>query len=102
MSEVVAFCFNDPKEALVQVAMRYSAEDSDDDARYYESSKESLEEYRVLDLSQSWLLDPHLTVEYLSDDVTLLIARYPWFVLEGVSRSRVKGIIRRERLLILG
>ena len=56
------------------------AEDADSDCRYEECAEDGLEEDGVLNLAKSRLLDPHLAVEDLADNVAPLVFRHPWLV----------------------
>jgi hypothetical protein len=53
-----------------------------------------------LNLSESWLLNPHLAVKHLPDDIALVVFRDPWFVFvaimgaKAVKRSSFQVIAR--------
>jgi hypothetical protein len=73
---------------LESVALRDGAEDTDDDCSNDHGYDDSLQEDGVLDLPESWLLDPHLTVEDLPDEIPLFVFRNPWFVFVAVMRPK--------------
>ena len=72
----------DPFISSEEVAMRDSAEDTDDDARRHERTNNGLNEDGVLNLAESGFLDPNLAIENLPNHVALLITRYPRLFLE--------------------
>jgi hypothetical protein len=66
------------------VTFRDGAEDTDDDCSNDHGCDDGLQEDGVLDLPESWLLDPHLTVEDLPDEIPLFVFRNPWLVFVAV------------------
>ena len=77
---------------LHEVATRYGNKDSYDDTTSKKSQKKRLHKNRVLDLAQGWLFDPRLTVEDLSDEISLPVFLNPWFILEAVASVRRQGV----------
>jgi hypothetical protein len=79
------------KELILQVGrvlefvtLGYCAEDADYDGANDDCCDDGLQEDSVLDLSESWLLNPHLTIEHLPDDIALVVLDNPWFVFVAV------------------
>lgn len=74
------------------VSFRDGAEDGDDHAGQDERAKESLQENRVLDLSQGRFFDPDLTIKDFANDVAPLVLRNPRLIFVAVRRiARIKG-----------
>jgi hypothetical protein len=84
------------KERSEEVALWECAEDSCRDGRKDEGAEDGLEEDGVLDLSESWLLDPDFAVEDLADEIALLVFGHPWLVFPAV--ARVLGCMTLERI----
>jgi hypothetical protein len=63
-----------------EVAVRYSAENADENARKHEGTEQTLQEDCVLDLAKGRLLNPNLAIEDAADDVALGILGNPRFV----------------------
>ena len=77
---------------LESVAFRNRTEHTDYDGSDNECYNDSLQEDGVLNLSESWLLNPHFTVEYFADNISLLVLHNPWLVFIAVTRTEaVKG-----------
>lgn len=74
--------------------MRNSTEDTDDDEGNNGRAENCLQEDSVLNLAQSWLLDPDLAIEDLADDVPLLVLSDPRLVLVAIARC-----MRRETVI---
>lgn len=72
---------------LVVVSFRQSTEDPYGDGSDDERTADGLEEDGVLDLAKSWLLDPHLTIEDLADEVTLFVFGDPRLIFIAVGTS---------------
>jgi hypothetical protein len=80
------------------VALRDGTEDADDDCSNDHGCDDGLQKDGILDLSESWLLDPHLTVEDLPDEIPLLVFCNPWLVFIAVTRPKA---IERSSLEIV-
>jgi hypothetical protein len=80
------------------VALRDGTEDTNDDCSNDHGYDDGLQKDGILDLSESWLLDPHLTVEDLPDEIPLLVFCNPWLVFIAVTRPKA---IERSSLEIV-
>lgn len=78
---------------LVKVTVRDGDEDGGQDARSDKGTDQRLNKDGVLDLTQSWLLDPNLTVKDLADDIALLVLGDPRLILVAVA------VVADQRLL---
>jgi hypothetical protein len=80
-------CFGS-KEHLELVSLRNCTEDANyngcDDDRY----DDGLQEDGVLDLAKSGLLNPHLAVEHLPDNIALVVFGNPWFIFVAVMGAK--------------
>lgn len=84
----------------VEVAVRHSAEDPDNDERDDSGTEDRLNENGVLDLTQGRLLDPDLSVEDLADYIALLVLSDPWLILVTVAGSMGCETVERVALQI--
>ena len=96
-----------PVSGLIKASFRNRHEDANSDGRNDDGATDRLEKDSILDLAQSRFLDPHLTVEYLADDVSLLVFDDPWLILvavggaETVERSFLHLVAGRS-IIVLG
>ena len=67
---------------LEEVAVRYSAEDADENTREHEGAEQTLQEDGILNLAKRRLLNPDFAIEDAADDVALGVLGYPWLVFE--------------------
>jgi hypothetical protein len=86
------------RRLLEFVALRNGTEDTDDDCSNDHSCDDGLQKDGILDLSESWLLDPYLTVKDLPNEIPLLVFRNPWLVFVAVTRPKA---IERSSLEIV-
>lgn len=92
---------------LVKTSLRNCDEDANGDGGNDNGAKNRLDEDGILDLAQSRFLDPNLTVEYLADDVTLLVLDDPGLIFiivagaETVERAFLHLVVGRS-IVILG
>ena len=61
----------------------YANRDRGDDER----TAQSLEADCILNLAESWFLDPNLTVENFTNDISFLVFGNPWLVFVIVARA---------------
>lgn len=64
---------------------RYSNEYSDYNCAYKQCAKQRLDKDGVLNLAQSWLLNPDFTVKDLANEISLLVLFNPGFIFETVA-----------------
>lgn len=69
-------------------------ENTSQNTRTEESTEDSLDEDRVLDLAQRGLLDPNLTVKDFADDVALLVSCNPRLIFVAVGAVADKRLLR--------
>ena len=76
---------------LEEISFRYCNEETHRDGGDDKRTSKGLDEDGILNLAESWFLDPNLTIENLTDHVSFLILSNPWFVFVAVtSAHRVK------------
>jgi len=86
---------------LEVVALGDGAEDADSDGGDEKSAEDGLDEDGVLDLAESRLLDPDLTVKHLPHDIALLVAGDPWLVFPRVARRVRVNALEGVRLEVV-
>lgn len=70
--------------SLVEIPLRKRAKDPHRDGCENDGTDEGLNEDGILDLAQRRFLDPYFAVEYLADDVALLVLDDPRFIFVAV------------------
>jgi hypothetical protein len=82
-------------KTLEEAAMRYRAENADDDDGHDQSARNGLQEDSVLNLAQGRLLDPDLAVKDFADDVAPVVLGDPRFVFVAIAGGvRLETIVR--------
>lgn len=85
---------------LIIVSFRDGDKDAHGDGGNDDGAADGLEEDGILNLPQSWVLDPHFPIEDLPDEVALLVLCHPGLVLVAVARA--KTVERTLLHLIVG